>query len=209
MNNKSNGTAGIVDTNVATAATLNIVQLSDAQLIDWHEFWITIQKMPAAVNGNTHEVKVYRDGSLTPETFQVTLGLQNEAGTGSFLDIGLTGGTQAGAFDLDFVAYKEGVFAPTLPGLPGDFNNDGKVNAGDYVTWRKNSGTNNALPNDNGLATPIGPAHYALWRQNFGNGGPGSGTVASPVPEPATALLLTFAALLFACPRGSAFCLAR
>src|SRR5262245_34568504 len=63
MNNKSNGTAGVVDTNVATAATLNIVQLSDAQLIDWHEFWITIQKMPAAVNGNTHEVKVYRDGS--------------------------------------------------------------------------------------------------------------------------------------------------
>ena len=36
-------------------------------------------------------------------------------------------------------------FAP--PGLAGDFNNDGKVDAGDYATWRKNSG-NASLPNE-------------------------------------------------------------
>jgi hypothetical protein len=70
-------------------------------------------------------------------------------------------------------------------GIAGDFNNDGKVDAGDYVTWRKNNGTNNALANDNGLGTPIGPSHYALWRANYGKPpGAGSGLSASSVPEP-------------------------
>src|SRR5207244_936788 len=29
--------------------------------------------------------------------------------------------------------------------------------------------TTNPLPNDNGLGTPIGTAHYNLWRSNFGS----------------------------------------
>ena len=72
--------------------------------------------------------------------------------------------------------------------------------ARDYVTWRKNDGTNNALANDNGLGTPIGPAHYSLWRANFGNppgSGNGGGLVGpSQVPEPATLVLLCTVTLL-------------
>jgi hypothetical protein len=81
------------------------------------------------------------------------------------------------------------------PGTAGDFNSDGKVDAADYVTWRKSNNTNNALPNDNGLSTPIGAAHYNLWRANFGAGaGSGSGLVgASNVPEPATIVMLVLA----------------
>ena len=76
-------------------------------------------------------------------------------------------------------------------GLQGDFNSDGKVDAGDYVTWRKNDGTNNALANDNGLGTPVGPNHYTLWRANFGNPpGSGSGLSGATVPEPASILLV-------------------
>jgi hypothetical protein len=73
----------------------------------------------------------------------------------------------------------------------GDFNNDGKVDAGDYITWRKNNTTNNALPNDNGLGTPIGSSHYTLWRSNYGKP-PGSGSLVEggAVPEPAALLLL-------------------
>ncbi len=75
-------------------------------------------------------------------------------------------------------------------GVLGDFNNDGKVDAADYVSWRKNNGTNNALPNDNGLGVPITTAHYNLWRTNFGNppgAGSGSGLgSATAVPEPMT-----------------------
>jgi autotransporter-associated beta strand protein len=88
-------------------------------------------------------------------------------------------------------------------GTPGDFNNDSKVDAGDYVTWRKNNGTNNALANDGGLGTPIGQNHFNLWRANFGNPpGAGSGnalgSAGSAVPEPGTSflmLLCSFAAV--------------
>jgi len=98
------------------------------------------------------------------------------------------------------------VFAPTLPGLPGDFNNDGKVNAGDYVTWRKNNGTSNALPNDNGLGTPVGLAHYNLWRQNFGSGSAGGTSFSgSAVPEPGSCVLLILAAIMAALQRNSVF----
>jgi hypothetical protein len=47
--------------------------------------------------------------------------------------------------------------------LPGDFNNDGTVDAADYVVWRKNDGTQ---------------AGYDSWRANFGASlGVGSGSV--------------------------------
>lgn len=71
------------------------------------------------------------------------------------------------------------------PGLAGDFNNDGKVNAADYTTWRDKLGSSTALPNDNGLGTPVGSAHYDLWKSNF-QPGAGSGALgAAAVPEPA------------------------
>jgi fibronectin-binding autotransporter adhesin len=77
--------------------------------------------------------------------------------------------------------------------LAGDFNNDGKVDAADYLTWRKANGTSNPLPNDNGLGTPIGQAHLSLWRQHFGNtpgAGSGNGLGGNAAPEPASLLLL-------------------
>lgn len=99
-------------------------------------------------------------------------------------------------FDFDELRYgsslEDVVLAPS--GLDGDFNSDGKVDDGDYVTWRKNNGTNNALANDGGLGTPIGTAHYNLWRANFGNPpGAGSGTNiggGSAVPEPASVVFV-------------------
>jgi hypothetical protein len=67
----------------------------------------------------------------------------------------------------------------------GDYNQDGTVDAADYVVWRKTDGTQ---------------AGYDTWRANFGataGGGTGAGG-ASPshagVPEPATLVLLIFAA---------------
>jgi autotransporter-associated beta strand protein len=74
---------------------------------------------------------------------------------------------------------------------PGDFNSDGTVDAGDYVKWRKNSNTNRTLANDNGLGTPIGPAHYNLWRANFGHTvGGESSTIAAAIPEPGSLAIL-------------------
>jgi hypothetical protein len=59
----------------------------------------------------------------------------------------------------------------------GDFNGDGKVDAADYVVWRKSDGT---------------PAGYNEWRTNFGRtGGSGSSVAeAAAVPEPASCAIL-------------------
>ena len=197
MNNQSNP-SGSPDTNEASAATLNLVEIDDATLIDWHEFWITIQALPTPEAGNTHEVNVYFDGSLEAETFQIILGGENDI-SGSAMHIGLSSGSSYGAFDLDFIAYKEGVHEPMLApmGLVGDFNEDGKVDAADYVLWRDNDGTSNPLPNDGGLGTPIGAAHYELWSANFGNmSPPGSGAGLTAVPEPSSAILVSLATVV-------------
>ncbi len=64
-------------------------------------------------------------------------------------------------------------------GLEGDFNNDGKVDAADYVVWRKGF-----------LGGTFGEEDYAAWRSNFG-ATLGSGTTAAQVPEAATCWMIT------------------
>jgi hypothetical protein len=73
------------------------------------------------------------------------------------------------------------------PGLDGDFDGDGDVDAADYVVWRKTDGT---------------PAGYSEWRTNFGRP-PGSGSAlgASAVPEPSALILLAAAAAGIGCLR--------
>jgi T5SS/PEP-CTERM-associated repeat protein len=80
-------------------------------------------------------------------------------------------------------------------GLIGDYNNDGKVDAGDYVVWKKNEGTMNMLPNDP-FGGIIGSNQYNAWRNNFGMmAGVGSGA-GGFVPEPASIWLVLCAAWL-------------
>jgi hypothetical protein len=191
MNNQAS--AGGPDTGSATEAALNIVEIENAELTEWHEFWITVKALPVAVDGNTHEVNVYLDGSLEPETFQVVLGLQNESGTGSFLGMGLSSGSSFGAFDVDFVAYKEGVVVPTLApqGLAGDYNDDDKVDAADYVVWR-NGGP---LLNETETIGSTTLEDYNAWKANFGvTIGGGSSHAAGGIPEPSSVILLIFGA---------------
>ncbi|WP_197526388.1 hypothetical protein [Botrimarina colliarenosi] len=77
------------------------------------------------------------------------------------------------------------------PAVPGDFNNDGFVNAADYTDYRDNVGAS-SLPNDNGLGV-VGPAHYQLWRDNYGATSPAAAQAS--VPEPAAGVLIAIAAL--------------
>jgi probable HAF family extracellular repeat protein len=79
--------------------------------------------------------------------------------------------------------------------LPGDYNDDGKVDAADYVRWRMNESANAPLPNDNGLTTQTD--RFNLWRANFGqttaSGASGSARTNATVPEP-TCFALVFCA---------------
>jgi hypothetical protein len=79
--------------------------------------------------------------------------------------------------------YTTGVLSvAAAPGLTGDYNNDGAVDAADYVYWRKTGGP---------------PADYNSWRTNFGNtAGNGSAAHSESVPEPATSSLIFIAIIL-------------
>jgi hypothetical protein len=122
------------------------------------------------------------------------MGLQNEFGSGSHLGMGLSSGSRLGAVDIDFLAYKEGVFVPQLVGLDGDYNDDGKVDAADYVVFRKFFGMTSTLPNDPDAGTTIDQDQYNTWRENFGGSELGSGGGAVPEPTSATLMVLVISA---------------
>ena len=95
---------------------------------------------------------------------------------------GTYGSSMSGAqFQLDDWFSGMGILTVADPGLDGDYNGDGTVDAADYVMWRKNPA---AFGGD--------PAGYNTWRANFGEGGAGGGALSgrAAVPEPSTTMLL-------------------
>jgi hypothetical protein len=103
----------------------------------------------------------------------------------------------AGAQDLVFQFLLAGNSQPNTgvvryepaPGgdIPGDFNHDGRVNAADYVVWRKTDGSQ---------------AGYNSWRMNFGRtSGSGSALAGGAVPEPASFVLLAGGLFILAIAR--------
>jgi hypothetical protein len=83
------------------------------------------------------------------------------------------------------------LLSPNVVPINGDYNNDGSVDAADYVVWRKYAGTTHTLPNDPTGGT-IGIAQFNTWRANFGaTSGSGTGLGNAPVPEPTGFLLLS------------------
>jgi hypothetical protein len=97
----------------------------------------------------------------------------------------LTGGLSWDTSQL----YTAGVLTITSARLAGDYNQDGRVDAADYVVWRKNDTTQPG---------------YNTWRANFGrSAGSGSNADANAaVPEPATLVLLLVGMLMtYSCRR--------
>jgi Dockerin type I domain len=79
--------------------------------------------------------------------------------------------------------------------LPGDYNSDGVVDAGDYDVWRKNAGLTGGATYAKGDGNRDGnvtSADYEIWRSHFGEtaSGFGLGDGLAAVPEPAGALLM-------------------
>jgi hypothetical protein len=91
-----------------------------------------------------------------------------------------TNGTGAARFDYDEI---QGL-APVS--VQGDYNNNGVVDAADYVLWR------NGGPLQNEVDAPgtINAADYSAWRARFGNTSGSGSNLASAVPEPCASYLL-------------------
>ena len=96
------------------------------------------------------------------------------------------------------------ILAGTTGARGGDYNNDGKVDAADYVIWRKGG----ALQNETVTPGSVTPEDYTPWRINYGATSPGSGSglgTGNAVPEPGSALLSLISgiglALVYMCRR--------
>ncbi len=106
---------------------------------------------------------------------------------------GFTSATGAAWGDHELLSWESlGGFAP-VASLAGDYNNDGTVDVGDYVVWRKNQNANAILAND---TTPgsVTNVDYNVWQSNFGVSA-GSGVASTTVPEPTALVLLLIATL--------------
>ncbi len=147
-------------------------------------------------DGNDLNAKIYVDGEFQGQI----VGVWRDPGTTFFLAGGT--GNQLGSAIYDEVRIYNSALseaeilylsqnAPEVTALQGDYNMDGKVDAGDYVVWR------------NGGSPDSSQAGYDLWRAHFGEPGPGagagSGITAAVVPEPATGSLVLLALAVISC----------
>ena len=79
-----------------------------------------------------------------------------------------------------------------LSGLEGDYNNDGVVDAGDYVRWRNALAGIGTISNETASLGIVDGADYDFWKAHFGDTA-GSGVLSdATVPEPS---VLCFAVL--------------
>jgi hypothetical protein len=108
------------------------------------------------------------------------------------MDPDLQNGTRKRFTALDAAAMRDigwEVIAPPVPALFGDYNNNGVVDAADYVVWRKRLGQNVTIPNDM-TSGNVGTVDYTVWRMNYDLMGSGSAAALAGVPEPAAILLV-------------------
>jgi hypothetical protein len=83
--------------------------------------------------------------------------------------------------------------------LPGDFNNNGAVDAADYIVWRKNVGVSIVMFNETVSPGVVDQADYHEWRSHFGTtSGNGAGITVTAVPEPICLFPVGLFTLLFA-----------
>jgi len=127
--------------------------------------------VPESLGGDGRE---YVSGEIAP--FEVTAGQEVYVKVNPLFSFGGSSRNIVGFSELEVREFL---------GTPGDFNNDGVVDAADYTVWSDSQGSQ---------------ADYDVWKSNFQSyqGAVGS---AAAVPEPSTMLLVGFAVSLMALKR--------
>lgn len=154
-------------------------------------------------NGGAGEFAMYyngtriRGGPANGPAGAVDLGAWDIRGFGQYYDgLGVGAVYDSGARRLHGMMDELYIFTRALsateigtlamlapPVTPGDYNEDGTVDAADYVVWRKNPA---AFGGD--------PDGYNTWRTNFGRTSSGGGALvgSAAIPEPASLLIAVF-----------------
>jgi hypothetical protein len=147
----------------------------------WHK--VTLTK-----SGNTVTWDVNDNRFATVDVSAVALGGNNIA-----LGVSDVNGTTARHPQFVFTVFDNLVVTDVVPaGVAGDYNNNGTVDAADYVIWR-NGGP---LQNEVAGTTPgsVTAEDYTAWRARFGNNSGAGSLAGGAVPEPASMLLLVLGA---------------
>jgi hypothetical protein len=108
----------------------------------------------------------------------------------TFISGGLLSAT--GSLFIDDIS---AALAAVAPLLAGDYNDDGTVDAADYVVWRKNFG-GSFLPNETASPGQVDAEDYDAWRAAFSHGGSGSTDATTEIPEPCSVVLVSLALAL-------------
>jgi hypothetical protein len=119
---------------------------------------------------------------------------EGETFSGNIAEIILYARALSSAETSQVYSYLTAKYLSPASALPGDYNQDQIVDAGDYVVWRDNVGQFFALPNENSFALTEGfvdEEDYEFWRDYYGTTA-GSSFAKTTVPEPSG-----FARLLF------------
>jgi hypothetical protein len=156
---------------------------SDPELHGWDEVPASDANLLSEVILQPHTTMAVAPSSL--------FNLGSSFSAGGVEDLAFSIGLADGTLARGIVQYVVGTL------FAGDYNDDGKVDAADYVVWRKYQGTNTTLPNDPHGGT-IGAAQFNSWRANFGNMEMSAAGSGAAVPEPLTLSLVMFAALMAA-----------
>jgi GH25 family lysozyme M1 (1,4-beta-N-acetylmuramidase) len=104
-------------------------------------------------------------------------------------------GVPAGQTDADvFYGTTQQLTQLLIGQLPGDYNDDGTVNAADYVVWRNTNGQSGAnLAADGDRNGTVNSADFTYWRSRFGQTAASYAGAASSsfaiAPEPAAIVL--------------------
>jgi len=134
---------------------------------------------------STYRWNIYYDGKIHWSDRNISL-LDSSMGGGDGIEGPVSGGRDIVLIGLDSTIVEEG--------LAGDYNDDGVVDAGDYVRWRNHLGeANEANINNNGDGGGVTISDYGYWKTRYGNPGSGGGGLVaggSAVPEPTSAALV-------------------
>ncbi len=111
------------------------------------------------------------------------------------------GGTAAPVITLDTTTGPSPFITIQAPTVPGDYNNDGVVDAADFTVFRDNEGSSLTLNGENPAATTPGVVDqedYDFWAANYGMTAADAFPLpslsgATSVPEPSSILLLAMA----------------
>ena len=168
--NYSQSAGAILEIEIASAASADFVNVTGFADLGGN---LQLKLLGGFLPSQTSSFTIFDSRGITGSFANVANGLRlaTADGLGSFVVHYGAGST----FDPTQIVLSNFLVAA----IPGDYNQNGIVDAADYTVWRNNLGSGTSLPNDD---TPgVGQDDYTRWKTHFGQtAGSGSGAMRVP-----------------------------